>query len=169
MFLLISLGASLSLILLVSAGSVETSLPDSTSSGVTVQVAVNQPSHKPVVKSKLKRKKSQVAPVSPQTAALQPAIPQRKIAAVVDSAWTKANFSSLQFPITRLVVEAIPQAEKNWAARTFVLASAPVFDGCVLILAIFVSLVGLVRGLITRNEIELKIAFCRTELITLLG
>lgn len=65
--------------------------------------------------------------------------------------------------------EILPSSVGRWVQGAFRSASAPIFDALLLLLAVVMSLAGIVRGLFLREEREPKIMFYSKDLIVLVA
>jgi len=158
---LFSIGTALALIFLVSAGTLE--------SGPIAEPTVQTigANSKPTgsIKKHLRH---------PRTPILQPSpvvVPQPplRIAASIDRAWDASYLTLGISSPTTAMDEILPSSVGRWVQGAFRSASAPIFDALLLLLAVVMSLAGIVRGLFLREEREPKIMFYSKDLIVLVA
>lgn len=154
-----SLGASLALILLVSAGSMEMPAPPAPEGNKPVPARKQAP-----VKKGRRAKKAKKATIPPPAPVAPPLVP---IAASIDQAWNKSGWILRSISPTALFMGSLPGSVRRWAQQAFTSASAPTFDAAFLALAIIVSILGLLRGLAMRKEFPLQIGFHNRDMLAL--
>jgi hypothetical protein len=157
-----SLGSSLALILLVSAGAPEsqaTSVPAASGAGPMGQVATKSPAKK----KKGKKKVVRAAPV------YIPPPPPPPISDTVDRAWHSAGWVLQNTSLAHAFSGTLPAEVRAWAQRTFKSASAPIFDAVLLAVALGLSIIGTLRGVLARKEIPLTVTFYRRDLVGLVA
>lgn len=151
-----SLGISLALILLVSAGSMEMPAP--------IPPKVNQPVPARQRVPKKKGKKARKATIPPPVPVAPPTVP---IAASIDQAWHDSGWVLKSMSPTTLFMGSLPGNVRRWAQGAFTTTSAPTFDAAILAFAIIVSILGLLRGLAVRKEFPLQIGFHNRDMLAL--
>jgi len=158
-----SLGTSLALILLVSAGPSDaqanpiaqsTSLQRSSSLGTKASAKKRD--------RKISRKKS----AAPSPVSVQPTQPPL-LAVTVDQAWHKAGWILGSVSLTHAFAATLPHGVLAWAQQTFKTASAPIFDAVIFAFAIVLSVIGALRGLFTQKVMPLEIKFYNRDLLVL--
>jgi hypothetical protein len=157
-----SLGASLALILLVSAGSPEMELTPVNRSALIRPVIDTV--HRVPLKKKAKKKRK-VAKTVPHIPVPTPAPPP--IALAIDQAWYRSGMLFKNVSPTHIFMATLPGAIERWARETFHTATAPTFDATVFALAIALSITGVLRGLSSRKEFVLTVRFYNRDLIAL--
>jgi|GEM_PF-4799931 len=169
-----SLGVSIALILLVAAGSPQTAIAQGHST-LSVSEQHETPSHAAgtTALAKKKRRKNRQhlkPPISspPVVVAPPPApVPMAGIATTIDRAWTESTFIFKSASPTRIFLATLPASVEEWARKTFRTASAPIFDALVLALVLGFSLIGLLRGILSRAELEYRMRFYNRDLLAI--
>ena len=170
-----SLGVSIALILLVAAGSPQAAVAQGHS---TIPIMARQETTSHTARStalaKKKRRKNRHAKIAPSTtpppAAVAPPpapVPMANIATTIDRAWTESTFVFKTASPTHIFLATLPASVEEWARKTFRTASAPIFDAVVLALVLGFSLIGLLRGVFSRSEIEYKMRFYNRDLLAI--
>ncbi len=160
-----AIGSSLSLIFMVSAGSIQ-NVP----ANVTRVVAATTTSTTQNLPRKKKSKSQKNIPQNaPRVVPVSARVPVAETRTAIDGACIAARFSIVGIPISNLVRDILPKGIRELTQEAFNHASAPTCDAVILALALLVGIFGLVRGLRTANEIDLTITFYRHEMLVLLA
>ncbi|HMC31983.1 MAG TPA: hypothetical protein VKL99_14200, partial [Candidatus Angelobacter sp.] len=163
----LSLGVGLSLIFLVSVGSLQPSFRTSGAQGTVVEASMAGAQSAPAPKKKAhKNKKGR----KPQTVAPLPSAPvEMGIEATMDLAARHGGFALVGMSLPRFFTWSLPHSMREWASESFHHAHAPTFDAILLVLALLISVLGLARGMFTKEEFELKYKFYNRDLLVLVG
>ncbi len=167
-----SLGLSIALILLVAAGSPQSAIAQGhlTIPVVEQHETTSHTARTTAVTKKRRRKKQHVrTPVIALAAVVgtpSPApLPMADIAPAIDRAWTQSAWIFKTASPTHIFLATLPASAEQWARKTFRTASAPIFDAVVLALVLGFSLIGLLRGIFSRSDLEYKIRFYNRDLL----
>ncbi len=167
-----SLGLSIALILLVAAGSPQAAIAQGHSTiPVTSQQDATSHTARTTTLAKKKRRKhgrATKAPIITPAVVVTPPpapVPMAGIATTIDRAWTQSTWIFKTASPTRIFLATLPASVEEWARKTFRTASAPIFDAVVLALVLGFSLIGLLRGIFSRSELEYKMRFYNRDLV----
>jgi hypothetical protein len=164
-----SLGASLALILLVSAGS-----PEALVAHVAVPAmapasihSYEQPFQRVAQKRKKRRgRRTMTKPALPRAVPLTvPQVPPLSIASAIDRAWTHSTPILATASPTAFFLATLPSGVRDGSARAFRTASIPIFDAAILASILGLSMIGLLRGMLARSDVELTMRFYNNDLV----
>jgi hypothetical protein len=169
-----SLGLSIALILLVAAGSPQAAIAQGHST-ISIAGQHETTSHAPRTPSLAKKKRrrnrhDRKKPIATPAVVVAPPpapVPMANIATTIDRAWTESTWIFKTASPTRIFLATLPASVEQWARKTFRTASAPIFDAMILAFVLGFSLIGLLRGIFSRADLEYKMRFYNRDLLAI--
>lgn len=163
----LSVGVSLSLIFIVSVGSLQPPSAFGGQGAVVHAAAPNFQTPNTSVKKKIRKGQQENVPLSQPIAPV--AATEMGIDTALDLAARHGGFGFVGTSLPRVFTWSLPHSMKEWAAESFHHAHAPVFDAIVLLMVLFISMIGLARGMFTKEKFDLKYKFYNRDFVVLVA